>query len=145
MSPTNEARTYHRAKSNWLCESGPASSILSFSQPFRYSDYDADEPFGAPFHPPCFRVFAQSLRYQLSGEVAGVVDQGIVDKKILYTVASGLHEEYAHCLKLDYEELSDDVRDQYWACMPGEEVSLNEIWRDELFTDGTRGLGSQPI
>jgi hypothetical protein len=98
---------------------------IQLSQSVRYSSYDPDEPFGVPFHPPCFRVFAQVLRYQLSGEVTGLVDGGIVNKGILYTVMSGLHEEYDHCLKADYAELNDATKEQYWGCMPGQEVRLH--------------------
>lgn len=47
-----------------------------------------------------------------------------MEKKTLYTVLSGLHEEYDHCLKIDYGELSELVNEQYWWCAPGHEVSF---------------------
>jgi hypothetical protein len=56
-----------------------------------------------------------------------VVDKGIVDKKTLYTVVSGLHEGDDHSLKIDYGELNDTLQDQHWGCYPGEEVSLGRI------------------
>lgn len=53
----------------------------------------------------------------------GTVDKSIVNKDILFTVMSSLHEEYDHCLKLDYAELNEAAHEQYWLCIPGQEVS----------------------
>ena len=88
-----------------------------------YSRYDPNIPLSIPFHPPCLQVFAQALKHQLFGKVAGLVDKSIVDKDTLYTAMSALHAEYHHhYLKIDYAELDETAREQYWGCMPGQEV-----------------------
>jgi hypothetical protein len=87
-----------------------------------YSEYNPDEPTGFPFHEPCFQVFAQALRYQLSAEIKGVADLKLIDKDVLYSTMAKLHEEYDHCLKVDYAELNEVAQEQYWYCEPGSEV-----------------------
>lgn len=85
--------------------------------------FKSGDTFAAPFHPPCFQVFAQALKYQISGKIYGVADISNVSKEILWTAMSKLHEEYHHALSLDYSELEEDAREQYWGCTPGQEVS----------------------
>ncbi|KAH8687792.1 hypothetical protein BGZ60DRAFT_16482 [Tricladium varicosporioides] len=87
-----------------------------------YMTFEPGDTFAAPFHPPCFQVFAQVLKYQRSGKIDGVADISSISKEILWTAMSKLHEEYEHVLSLDYGELEEDAREQYWGCTPGHEA-----------------------
>ena len=83
---------------------------------------DPDEEFTAPFHPPCFQIFAQALRYLRSGEIAGIADLKEVSKEVLYAAMKKCYADYERHLELDYGELGDANTEQYWDHCPGYEV-----------------------
>lgn len=84
-----------------------------------------DEEFAAPFHPPCFQVFAQALRYLRSGRVAGIAESEEVSKELLYEAMKRSYGgNYEPHLELDYGELGDVNSEQYWDNVPGYEVCL---------------------
>ena len=75
MSLMDKLPTYKQAEPNLPHKSRLMASLFEFLTTARYSEHDPDETFVVPFHPPCFRVFAQALRYQLSREMIGIIDK----------------------------------------------------------------------
>lgn len=75
-----------------------------------------------PFHPECYQLFTQTLRWLIEGTVDGLADINVVNKDVLYAAMVKNHEEYEARLKLPYFELETSGAEQYWGCEPGEEV-----------------------
>lgn len=90
------------------------------------------------FHEPCFILLSKAIYYSLHGKVPADLSEGesftgegdealgFVSKTALYAAMKKLHdvEAYDHCLsKVDYMELRIAVKEQYWVCSRGEEVS----------------------
>ena len=89
----------------------------------RYLPRYPDEEFAAPFHPPCFQIFIQTLRYLRSGQVVGIADSEEISKEMLYEAMKRCYgEDYKPHLELDYGELRDVNTEQYWENVPGHEV-----------------------
>jgi len=77
-----------------------------------------------PFHDLCFKIFAQVLRNKTAiRDNHWNPDTSIVDKDILFDTMSSLFVEYQRALNLNYNELDEHKREQYWECRDGDEVS----------------------
>ncbi|KAE8450747.1 hypothetical protein EG329_005660 [Mollisiaceae sp. DMI_Dod_QoI] len=102
-----------------------------------YSNYDPNEPLAIPFHEDCFVLLSKVIHYHLHGTVPPNLSEGekftgeddlalgFVSKEALYVAMKKKYvmDSYDHCLtNVDYAELSDLVREQYWDCVRGTEA-----------------------
>jgi hypothetical protein len=105
-----------------------------------YSDYDPNTPLAVPFHEDCFLLLSKVIYRSLHGKVPEDLSKGesltgkdgealgFVSKEALYGALKRLYvrSSYDHCLtNVDYGELQEMVKEQYWFCVRGHEVSFS--------------------
>ena len=74
---------------------------------------EPDEEPAFPFHEACYKILSRNL---------GFVDEKGLGRDVLYGVLKQNIDRYARGLNLDYGCIQG--ANQFWECLPGEEVSL---------------------
>jgi hypothetical protein len=78
-----------------------------------FDSYEPDEEPAFPFHEACYKLLSRDL---------GFVDEKGLDRDVLYRILKQNVDRLARGLSLDYGCIQG--ANQFWECLPGEEVSL---------------------